>query len=87
MDTCITNSLFCRPGTIFQFKKKRLNNLNEVKIPDIIDVWKKASIENGHWDNPEEWMGREVGGGFRMGNTCPPVADACQCMAKTTTIL
>ena len=22
-------------------------------------------------------MGREVGGGFRLGNTCPPVVDAC----------
>ena len=22
-------------------------------------------------------MGREVGGGFRMGNTCTPVADSC----------
>ena len=31
--------------------------------------------------------GREVGGGFRMGNTCTPMADSCQCMAKTTTIL
>jgi len=30
---------------------------------------------------------REVGGGFRMGNTCTPMADSCQCMAKTTTIL
>ena len=27
-------------------------------------------------------MGREVGRGFRMGNTCIPVADSCQCMAK-----
>ena len=27
-------------------------------------------------------MGREVGGGFRMENTCTPVADSCQCMAK-----
>ena len=27
-------------------------------------------------------MGREVGGGFRVGNTCPPTADSCQCMAK-----
>jgi len=27
-------------------------------------------------------MGREVGGGFRMGNTCTPVADSCQCMAE-----
>ena len=32
-------------------------------------------------------MGREVGGGFRMGNTCTPMADSCQCKAKTTTIL
>ena len=32
-------------------------------------------------------MGREVGEGFRMGNACTPMADSCQCMAKTTTIL
>ena len=27
-------------------------------------------------------MGREVGGEFRMGNTCTPMVDACWCMAK-----
>ena len=27
-------------------------------------------------------MGREVGGGFRSGNLCTPVADSCRCMAK-----
>ena len=27
-------------------------------------------------------MGREVGGGFRMGDTCKPMGDSCQCMAK-----
>ena len=27
-------------------------------------------------------MGREAGGGFRMGNTCTPMADSWQCMAK-----
>ena len=27
-------------------------------------------------------MGREVGGGFRIGNTCTPVVDSCWCMAK-----
>ena len=32
-------------------------------------------------------MGREVGGGFRMGDTGTPMADSCQCMAKTTAIL
>ena len=29
------------------------------------------------WDDPEGWDGREVDGGFRMGNTCTPVADSC----------
>ena len=29
-----------------------------------------------HCDDPEGWYGREVGGGFRMGNTCIPVADS-----------
>ena len=43
-----------------------------------------------HWDDPEgcdgegEGRGKEVGGRIRMGNTCTPVADSCQCMAKTT---
>ena len=32
-------------------------------------------------------MGREVGVGFRMGDTCTPVADSCPCTAKATTIL
>ena len=27
-------------------------------------------------------MGREVGGGFRVGNSCTPVVDSCQCMTK-----
>ena len=42
-----------------------------------------------HWDDPEGWDGEvvgwdgeEVGWGLRMGNTCIPVAVACQCMAK-----
>ena len=32
-------------------------------------------------------MGREVGRGFRMGDTCTPMADSCQCVAKITKIL
>ena len=40
-----------------------------------------------YWDDPEGWDGKEVGGGFRMGSTCTPLGDSCQCMAKTTTIL
>ena len=29
----------------------------------------------------------EVGGVFRLGNTCTLMADSYQCMAKTTTVL
>ena len=41
-----------------------------------------------HWDNPEGWDGREVevGGGFRMEDTCTPMADSRQSKAKTTAI-
>ena len=31
--------------------------------------------------------GREAGGGIGMGNTCKSMADSCQCMAETTTML
>ena len=32
-------------------------------------------------------MGREVAGGFKIGNTCKSMAYSCQCMAKPTKIL
>ena len=32
-------------------------------------------------------MGKDVGGGFRMGNSCTPMADSWECMAELTTIL
>ena len=32
-------------------------------------------------------VGREVGRGLEWGETCTPVADSCQWIAKTTTIL
>ena len=34
-----------------------------------------------HWDDPEGWYGEGGGRGFRIGNTCTPMADACWCMA------
>ena len=30
-----------------------------------------------HWDDPEGWYGEGGERGFRMGNTCTPVADSC----------
>ena len=35
----------------------------------------------------KDWVEREVGGRIGMGNTCSSMADSCQCMTKTTTIL
>ena len=37
-----------------------------------------------HWDNPEGWDGEGGGRVFQGRDTCTPVADSCQCMAKTT---
>ena len=34
-----------------------------------------------------DWVERELGRGIGMGNTSKSMADSCQCMAKTTTIL
>ena len=35
----------------------------------------------------KDGMGRAARGGFRMGDTCTPIADSCEYMAKPTTIL
>ena len=35
-----------------------------------------------HWDNPEGWDGEGGGRGIRMGNTCAPMAESCECRAK-----
>jgi len=36
-----------------------------------------------HWKLIQrDGMGSEVGGGFKMGNTCAPMVDSCQCMVK-----
>ena len=40
-----------------------------------------------HWDDPDGWDGEGGGRGFGIGDTCIPMADSCQCMAKTSTIL
>ena len=38
-------------------------------------------------ETQRERVEKEVGGGIGMGNTCKSMADSCQCMTKTTTIL
>ena len=45
------------------------------------------TYDNTHVSVLFSQMGREVGGRVRMGNTCTPMADSCECMTKTATIL
>ena len=39
------------------------------------------------WCTGMTLSGEEGGRKVRVGNTCTPMADSCECMAKTTTIL
>ena len=34
------------------------------------------------WDDPAGWAGEGGGRGLRTGNTCTPMVDSSQCMAK-----
>ena len=40
-----------------------------------------------HWDDPEGWDGKGGGRGVQDGEHSTPMADSCECMAKTTKIL
>ena len=46
-----------------------------------LDAWDKCS-GLVHWEDPEGWDGEGVGRGDQDGDTCTPMADSCQCMAK-----
>ena len=69
------------------------NSIESCILPYVKQMTSSSSMhETGHSklvhrDNAEGWDGREVGVGFGMRDTCIPVGDSCQRMAKTTTIL
>ena len=54
--------------------KKRITSLCSVQTQDAWG-WCIGMIQRDD-------MGWEVGGGFRIGNSCTPVVDSCQCTAK-----
>ena len=53
----------------------------------------KLTLKQYYFDNistgmtQRDGLGREVGGGSKMGNTCTPVAHSCRCMAKPYNIV
>ena len=55
---------------------------NEEELKSLLMKVKEESEKVGFWGwctgmTQRDGMGREVGGRFRMGNTCTPVVDAC----------
>ena len=62
-----------------------LSGMKEITSPG----WMNETSAQG-WctgKTQRDGMGREAGWGIGMGNTCKPMADSWQCMAKSTTIL
>ena len=71
----------------------RDNSIETCMLPRVKQIKSPAWVhETSAWawctgKTQRDRVERGVGGGIRMGNTCKSMADSCQCMAKTTTIL
>ena len=73
----------CNGGfvAIIKFLKNFLHT-SFVKQSKTLTLWDFISVLRNYQMTQRDGMGREVGGGFRMGNTCTPVVDSCWYMAK-----
>ena len=64
------------------------NGIETCKLSHVKGIASPGSMHDtgcsglSHWDVPEGWDGEGGGRWFRMGNTCTPMADSSQCMAK-----
>ena len=62
-------------------------NMYTINVRNESPVYVRCRIQHawGWYTGMTQWdvVGREVGGGFMFGNTCTPVMDSCQCMAKS----
>ena len=64
-------------GTVLPYKTKYIT-CRKIPSPDSMHEMGCSGLVQ--WDDPEGWDGK--GGGSRMGDTCTPVVDPCQRMAK-----
>ena len=62
-----------------------LSTVKQITSPDWIHETSARSWCTGK--TQRDRVEREVGGGIGMGSTWKSMADSCQCMTKTTTIL
>ena len=67
--------------------KRILSIVKQITSPGLIALDETSAQGWCTGMTQRDGMGREAGGGIRMGNTCKSMADSCLCMAKTTTIL
>ena len=80
----------CLENPMDSLKRQKDRTLKEVyynmwnRLP--VQVWYMRQGAQGWCTGMtlRDGRGRKVGGGFRMGNTCTPMANSCQCMAKPT---
>ena len=83
--------LYLINSPLFSFKKtntvgfSRRKGSKQITSPGWMDETSARGWCTGK--TQRDGMGREAGAGIGMGNTCKSMADSCQCMAKTTTIL
>ena len=74
-------------------ERERVGRFGRIALKHVkYHVWNEMPVQVwctilDAWDwctgtTQRDGMGREEGGGFRMGNTCTPVADSCWYMAK-----
>ena len=81
MCICMAESLCCVPETITTL----LIGYTPILKKKFKKVWRHSPYTKP--PSQRDQVEREVGGGIGMGNTCKSMADSCQCMTKTTTIL
>ena len=67
--------LFDKNLQISLYFSRDINDPDHKKLS--LELQDIGSLGLVHWDDPEGWYGEEVGGGFRIGNTCTTVADSC----------
>ena len=67
--------------------RTQLSNWTENRWPMQVQHTKQGTQSLCSATTQRDGVGRKVGGGSGWGDTCIPMVDSCQCMAKTTTIL
>ena len=85
---CLYWYQYVRKSCWVKWKPWAYRSTTENNYPYSFPLTRTSSMhEAGHsklvlWDNPEDGVGKEVGGGSEWWNTNTPMADSCPCMSK-----